>query len=191
MKEIYRFYKDVLELKNEDLLETLTEKSERLYVKKGEIIQWAGDVPSRIGFLEKGLFRGYYTDSSGNDVTDCFGMEIGTPMVSCSEIDSPSPITIEIVEDSSIIYVPMQLMKHLIENDFEMVCLYNRFLKMSLKNHWEIKIILAKCSASEKYEWFSSKYPDLMDKVKQKDVASLLGISPVSLSRIRKKYKKR
>lgn len=48
-----------------------------------------------------------------------------------------------------------------------------------------MKVVLYQQSAAERYQWFLNAYPGLIDQVKHKHIASFLGMSPVTLSRLR------
>ena len=66
---------------------------------------------------------------------------------------------------------------------------YNHLLTDALKRHWEIKTMLYKCTAKERYEWFLENYPGLIDQVTNKYIASFLRMSPVTLSRLKTLHK--
>lgn len=62
---------------------------------------------------------------------------------------------------------------------------YVQFLSRALRRHWESKMILSQYSAKDRYRWFLGKYPGVIDMVNHHYVASFLGMTPVTLSRIR------
>ena len=68
----------------------------------------------------------------------------------------------------------------------EAMALYNQMLIAALKAHWELKRVLNSYTAAERYQWFLDKYPGLIDKVSNKYIASFLGMTPVTLSRLRR-----
>lgn len=188
MVDVQSFYTEVLHLSDSSLIQQLTAHSKVVFVKKGEIIQNIGDFAEKIFFLEQGLLRGFFFDANGREVTDCFGFIRGTPAVSCMDLDIPTPIClicIEALEDSVLISIPVNVLSHTLENNTNAISLYNRLLRMSLKLHWECKIMLAQYTATERYVWFLKSFPGLIDRVSHKYIASFLGITPVQLSRIR------
>lgn len=188
MVDVQSFYTEVLHLSDSSLIQQLTAHSKVVFVKKGEIIQNIGDFGEKIFFLEQGLLRGFFFDANGREVTDCFGFIPGTPAVSCMDLDIPTPIClicIEALEDSVLISIPINVLSHALENNTNAISLYNRLLRMSLKLHWECKIMLAQYTATERYIWFLKSFPGLIDRVSHKYIASFLGITPVQLSRIR------
>ena len=79
-------------------------------------------------------------------------------------------------------------MPHLMSN-CELLVIYNAMLQDSLKEHWENKIALGQYSAIARYQWFLKTYPGIIDRVPHRYVASFLGMTPVSLSRIRRELR--
>ena len=55
-----------------------------------------------------------------------------------------------------------------------------------MRVHWEIKTITTQHTAIERYQWFLKAYPGLIDHVSNKHIASFLGMTPVTLSRLRR-----
>ena len=59
-------------------------------------------------------------------------------------------------------------------------------LQQALRTHWEIRTMLCQHTAMERYQWFLQTYPALADRVSNKYIASFLGLTPVTLSRLRR-----
>ena len=165
--------------------------TERRYLKKGEVVIRAGEIKDMICFLENGILRGYFLDVNGKEVTDCFGFRCGTPaMAFCQlELGVPSPLTIEMLEAGSFFCAPISAVLELREQYSEIVELYNRFLISALNEHWKLKQVLVQYSAIQRYQWFMKEYPGLIDRVSNKHIASFLGMTPVTLSRLRRVIK--
>ena len=182
------FYRNVFHLKDENLILELVKATEIRHLKKGEFVVRNGEAQNDVYFLETGIARGYFLDVNGKDVTDCFGFRCGTAAVSCGqlEMDVPSSMTIEILEDSKFFCVPISVVILLQKHYEEAMILYNHLLIAAMKEHWELKRVLNSCTAVQRYEWFLEKYPGLIDKVSDKYIASFLGMTPVTLSRLRK-----
>ena len=184
--ELQNFYTETLKISDTQLVQTLTENSQIKIIKKGDILQHIGSISTELYFLLKGLLRGFLLDATGREVTDCFVYAHGTPVVSSIDLGEPSLIYIEALEDSKLISIPFSVVLPLIEHSLESITLYNRLLSHSLKMHWENKTALVQYTAAERYQWFLENYPGLIERVNHKYIASFLGITPVSLSRIRR-----
>ena len=70
-----------------------------------------------------------------------------------------------------------------------MLQLYNKLLLIGLDRHWQEKINLLSCSAMQRYLWFLENYPNLIDLVGNKYIASFLGMTPATLSRLRRRLR--
>lgn len=183
---VREFYQGVLGICEEGLLEKLEKNSRKRMVKRGEIIQEAGDACPNISFLVSGLFRGFFLDGNGNDVTDCFAYQPGMPLVASLRLNGPSVVSIEALEDSEIIYLDADVIYELVSTRIELAVLYARLLSNALQMHWESKVAVANHSATARYLWFQKQFPGLIHRVSHKYVASFLGMTPVSLSRARR-----
>ena len=86
-------------------------------MKKGEFIVRIGEVLNEIYFLENGITRGYLLDVNGKDVTDCFSFCCGAPVMPfCQmELNIPSPLTLEVLENSVFFYIPISAVSELQE----------------------------------------------------------------------------
>lgn len=125
-------------------------------------------------------------DAKRKDVTDCFAYIRGTPVVSCTDLAAPSLICIEALEDSELLSVPFGIVLPLLSRNLELISLYNRLLRDSLKLHWENNTVLVQCIGVERYQWFLESYLGLIERVNHRYIASFLGMTPVSLSRVLK-----
>lgn len=165
----------------------MVDATEHRTFKKGEYLVRAGEVMNDLCFLESGIFRGSFVDVNGKDVTDCIGFISGTPAIAfCRmEVNFPSPDAIEMLTDGSFFCIPISVIVELLKDYQEMMLLYNRLLIASLDMHWTMKKILHQYSAPQRYQWFLKEYPGLISQIRNKYIASFLGMTPVTLSRLR------
>lgn len=183
----YDFYQSIFCLKDRDLIKELVSATDIRHLKKGEFVVRIGEVQKDVYFLETGIARGYFLDINGKDVTDCFGFRCGTAAVSFGqlELNAPSPMTIEMLEDGNFFCVPISAVMRLQKHYEEAMMLYNHLLIAALRVHWELKRVLNSYTAVQRYQWFLEEYPGLIDRVSNKYIASFLGMTPVTLSRLR------
>ena len=88
--------------------------------------------------------------------------------------------------DSDFLTIPIPEIQRLLERYSELQRLYNQLLIASFSMHWEIKLTLCRDTAMQKYQWFLQKYPGLVDQISNKYIASFLGMTPVTLSKLRR-----
>jgi len=98
----------------------------------------------------------------------------------------PARYTIDALEETEVIYIEQKKWETL----FERVPKFERFFRMLLQNAFIVnqeRIIAAMSStAEERYLHFLQRYPQFEQRIPQHQIASFLGITPESLSRIRK-----
>ena len=184
--DIGHFFQETLQVRDNDLVDQLTKLSAIMYLDKGELLVRQGDQQNDFIFLVRGIFRGYYLDINGRDVTDCIGFKSGTPAMSVMIDNNSSPISIEAVTESVFICIPGEALLSLIKDNLMLLQLYNTMLQTALHIHWELKVMVSQHTALERYQWFLENYPGLIDQISNRHIASYLGMAPVTLSRMRR-----
>lgn len=175
---------DTFQITDEALLDRLDRLAEIRSLAKGDVMFEIGVVPDSVAFLINGATRGVMLGDKGQDITECVNTRFMEPLVPSLPLREPAIISIEAVMDSELLCFPLEVIAELIETNFDMLRLYNQLLLASLKMQVELRTVLQH-PAMERYQWFLSRYPELEGKISGKYVASLLNITPVSLSRLR------
>lgn len=156
-------------------------------VTKGEVFIREGSVPHRFGFVISGLFRYYYINHKGTEFTKGFFPEHTFITSYSAMVDgTPSYFTIEALEDAVILIFEYSSWKALYNGhpcwrDVLLSLLEKGFRKKETR---EREFLLL--SAEERYRSFLKEQPLIENRVKQRLIASYLGITPVALSRVRK-----
>lgn len=179
------FFSTILKISSPSAIRRLVRASEKKPVRRGELIIREGEIQKNLLFLMQGILRGYFIDVYGNDITDCFNFKPGHAVMSAFEIGGSSMLFIEALTSGEVLRIPVELVKELLEEGTEFVWIYNYMLRGALQDIWELKTMLQKCSAQERYQWFLKNYPGLIDQVTNKYIASFLRMSPVTLSRLK------
>ena len=158
-------------------------------VKRGCKLLEIGEIPDYFMVLMKGIYRGYLLDEDGGDVTDCLAFSHGDIVMGCNQVGQPSIINIEMGTNGEVLMSPMATVLALMEASPELWRLQNQFLQEALMRHWNCKMLMLRCSAMERYQCFLKYYPGLIDVVSNKHIASFLGMTPVTLSRLRRQLR--
>lgn len=185
------FLKNCFQLTDEDILRQLTEISKIEYFEKGKMLVEAGEVQTLLPVLAEGVFRGFLIDPDGRDITDCFAYQRGDVVMGCSALGMPSQISIEALTSARCLMIPVQMIISMTERYPEFMQLENQYLMDALERHWEGKMLMHRCTAMQRYQWFLHKYPGMIDSVSNKHIASFLGMTPVTLSRLRRQLRER
>ena len=149
----------------------------RIEIKKGQILQSAGDLNGKVYQVISGLLRSYSIDDNGKEHIFMFAPEnwvIGDGVPS----DKPCSLFIDSLEDSIIIPI---------ERDSPVLSDSKKLIKRVevLQNR---VIMLMSASAIKRYDDFIKTYPDIVQRVPQKMIASYLGITPEALSNVKRKH---
>lgn len=187
MDQIESYIRAFFPVKDEALIKKGIEVASIREIPKGQHLIRQGERVSEVGFLISGLFRFYFVDHQGKEMTDCFAYDPGFPIVPAADISAPLPINIVAMEDSRLVVFPIEFIRDLLTHSNEIIWIYNQLLIRSVTEHWEGKMVLYQYPAHERYEWFLHKHEGLIDRVPYIHIASFLGITPVSLSRLRRK----
>lgn len=179
-------FEKTLGLTDPDLIQELIDACTPLHLKAGDFLIREGDMPTVVPFLLKGIVRGFLFDVNGREITDCFAVQPGIPVMTSADLRVPSPFSMEAMVDSEFLTIPIVEIQRLLEKYSELQRLYNQLLIFSFSMHWEIKLTLCRNTAMQKYQWFLEKYPGLIDRISNKCIASFLGMTPVTLSKLRR-----
>lgn len=187
--EIREFFTDVFGLKGEELLSELCRISRMGTVKKGELLIREGALSPDAYFLVSGVFRGYFFDVNGKEITDCLAYRSGTPLMACLQFNELSCINVMALSNGGYLAIRLEHLMPMMKKYQELLELYNKFLIQSLTYHWKMKTMLYQYTAMQRYQWFCETYPGLFDLVGGKYVASFLNMTPVTLSRLRRELR--
>ncbi|MCD7763802.1 MAG: Crp/Fnr family transcriptional regulator [Lachnospiraceae bacterium] len=183
--DITAFWRDIIGIKDSWLLGELTRYSSVRSLKKNDIVIRENEPLTEIPLLMSGVVKSYCLDTEGKEKIICLVYQPGAPVTSIYSLDGDisSIGTIAVVCDASLLYIPVRVLKHLIENNREAAQVYENILSGSLKEVVERDRVLASCTVRQRYEWFVRYYPGLEKLVSKKDIASFLNMSSESLSR--------
>jgi CRP-like cAMP-binding protein len=153
--------------------------------KKGKLLQPIGHTCRTIYFIEKGIARiFYYKDSV--DITEYFAFENNLiARVESLFTGKPSRKGIEIVEDAEITAINAVALFQLYNEFPEIERLFRKITEAGYIETVNRLESLQFHSAEERYTALIHEHPEIIQRVPLKYIASYLGITQVSLSRIR------
>jgi len=159
----------------------------RVIRRKGFLLR-ANEVCKNESFITKGCLRTYTIDDAGLEHTLMFATEDWwTGDLYSFLTQQPSSLMIDATEDTTI----LQISRANLEQLYQKVPKFERFFRIMFQNAFiaqqeRIKQNLS-FTAEQRYCQFLDKWPDLEQRLSQKQVASYLGITPEFLSMIRRK----
>jgi CRP-like cAMP-binding protein len=156
-------------------------------IRKKQTLLLEGDVCTYNAFIEKGVLRSYRTDEKGNEHIMRFAFE-GWWITDLSSflLGKHSTYTIEAIEDSELLLFTASAREELMDA----LPVFERYQRLLLENAYialqaRVNSALTE-SAEEKYIKLTASYPDIIARVPQHMIASYLGLTPETLSRVRK-----
>lgn len=156
-------------------------------VTKGDYLLKQGEICKHSFFVEKGLLRSYSIDQTGKEHI----IQFAPPNWFISDRSSvyfnePSDFFIEAIEETTVVIIDKNFVSHASEISPSFGH-YNELLLQNHIRHLQKRVNqLLGASAEKRYLNFIQLYPDLTLRVPQWMIASYLGITPESLSRVRK-----
>lgn len=171
---------------NKQQIELIKHKGQFLQLTKEEYFSEANKIPNRVGFIIEGIIRGCYYNNKGDEITRCF---ISEQSLVCDyvnfEASSASSEYLQALTDCNLIVFSKQHWEELsniivgwdvIKNKMVQLCMYQKSRRGPVISQ----------DATTRYLEFMDNYPSLVNRIPLSYIASYLGITQQSLSRIRK-----
>lgn len=168
-----------------DEIEKITALSERITLSKGDILIHHQEINKYIYFLEEGICRIYYPKEYKEVVLDfCFPGDIILPLNSYIHA-KPTYEIVDALENCVIYRIPISKLQDLYDSSLEIANWGRKLAELeTLKIEERLMQNLFK-SATERYADLLRKAPKLLHRIKLGHIASYLGVTQVTLSRIR------
>lgn len=167
-------------------MELIWSKSSTLSIAKGDYFSEAGKIPKQVGFIIEGVIRGYYCNDEGAEITRCF---ITEESLVCDyvnfEANTVSVEYLHAVTDCRLVVFSRTDWEELsktvagwdnVKNKMVHLCMYEKSRKGPVVSQ----------DATTRYLQFLQNYPTVINRVPLSHIASYLGVTQQSLSRIRK-----
>jgi CRP-like cAMP-binding protein len=184
-------FRRIVEFPDKDFLK-LIPLFESLTVKKNKHLFQSGNIAKYVYFIQKGCMRQYYLNDNGEERTIYFKVENEW----CSELESflnntPTELYLQALEDCELLTINQKNWIYAVTHipPFTMY-----FIKAQQETYYTLKKRLGEATVQtpeEKYLHFLNEEPLLLQRVPLFQIAAYLGITPETLSRIRKKISAR
>lgn len=179
------FFRDVVGVGDDALCLTLASLSAPLLLAKGDYYLRTGDAQTHVAFLVHGCLRAFSTASDGTEVTDCLMTRPGIAVVPTPDLLGPSSENVEALTDCELAALKIEDVVALTQTNPEAASLQTRLLQEAWLAHHALESAIRSLGSRERYLWFLESYPGVIDTVPHRHIASFLGMTPVTLSRVR------
>jgi len=174
---------------SEEEMDFATNIFEQRIIRKKQFLLHEGTVCKYLCFIAKGALRQYYIDSKGTEHIINFGTEGSwlTDKESFSML-TVSRYNIDAVEDTEVLLITQEnfaLLRDYSVNFIKMLVKMEEQNCITLQNRLNASISY---TAEEKFKYLAAYFPGYLQRFPQTMLASFIGVTPETLSRIRKQY---
>ena len=192
MIDILLKYMSDFTLISEDEQRAISESLRIDEYKKGQYLLRQGELPSiKCYFVLMGCVRQFFIDESGKEVTSNFFTEDqAIPIINEKTQGDLSKYSLVCVEDCRLVVGDIDSENTMLNKYPQLEIMIRKMMEIKVGEIQEQFGEFIGSSPEERYESVLRKRPELIDRVPQHQLASYLGITPESLSRIKKRIKK-
>ncbi|BDY04711.1 Crp/Fnr family transcriptional regulator [Ferrimonas sp. YFM] len=157
-------------------------------LRPGETLSEQGRVPGQFHLLVEGLCHGVYHTESGRHYSKEFYWEGDWVIGYESLLDGiPLPFEFQAITDSTLMALPLDQLSQW-RNQRHLAYLTLLETQLLFKERKERLLLLS--TPEQRYRHFCEHYPQLLQRLADYQIAAYLGITPISLSRIKSRLNK-
>ncbi|MFT4660792.1 MAG: CRP-like cAMP-binding protein [Patiriisocius sp.] len=189
LQQFFNFLEPHISL-SEDRKNLIRNKCHVEQLGKGDVFVEAGKVSRKAGFILSGVMRYYFIDKFGKEITTMFVKENEFVARLSSFFDFlPSTRTIEAEVSSVVVTITYEHYQHIVGQIPEFHQLVGQTATNFLTQESERQRLYIDHLGAERYKLFLGHFPTISSKIALGHIASFLGMSAPTLSRIRRRMK--
>ncbi|MFA6084647.1 Crp/Fnr family transcriptional regulator [Mucilaginibacter sp.] len=166
-----------------DILKLLRPSS----LKKDDVFIREGMMSDKIGFITSGVIYGYLLKGGEEKTIHISSLYNSVAAYDCLLLNQPSRLTYKALVDTEMMVTSFSAMQELFKANELADQTSKEFMRLQLADAYDRTTSFIIYTPFERYRQMQNEYPELINIIPQKVLASYLGITPVSLSRIRKR----
>lgn len=190
-KKMYQLLEKFLKRKidlDDNTLKKIISHFKIIHTKRNQFLLTSDEICENYYFINKGCIRLFTISKDGNENSRFFAFEENFATALPSFIDQkPAEEYLQTIQNSELLYISRTDFYHLVNTLPQFAKLYTEILEDGFIIAQKRIYGFQGFNAQEKVEWIIKNQPKLLLNVSNKMVASYLGISPSTLSRIKSK----
>ncbi|MBF4491012.1 Crp/Fnr family transcriptional regulator [Flavobacterium sp. JLP] len=172
---------------NQQQLDLISKKATERLLPKDEYFSEAGKIAQEVGFILDGIVRVCYYNNKGEEITKYF-IDENNLVVDLESFDNEicSNAYVQAITDCKMLVFSKKDWQELLDTIIPWEAIVNKIISRALRQKVERRSPLVTEDATTRYLMFLKIYPNVVNRIPLSYVASYLGITQSSLSRIRK-----
>ncbi|MBY0434680.1 MAG: Crp/Fnr family transcriptional regulator [Cyclobacteriaceae bacterium] len=190
MDEFKKFLKSIVPISDKEFADTILYFTE-LNLEKRDYFLKQDIVCRHIAFIVKGTLRAYYINDKAEETTACFCTENNlTTSYKSFILQQPSTLFLQAIEDTQLLVIDYENLQNLYSKSTVWQTIGRAFAEREYIVMEQYASVLNNETAREKYLRLLKEQPNVLQKANVEDIASYLGVTRRTLSRIRKEISK-
>lgn len=189
MKEQLEYFIKI-NLKNpkEEEIEAILEIFHLKHFDKDEHFKFPDTDFKKLGFIVEGSMRHYIVKNNGNEITGRISQknDFVTDIISVKTKGKTS-ISIKALESTSMLVTSIEKLDKLYEENLTLNRLMRQYMAENIAELGKRYMLFLAGSAKERYQFILDNNPHILKNIPLRFIASMIGITPTQLSRIRNK----
>jgi CRP-like cAMP-binding protein len=159
--------------------------------RRGDLLIRAGECRKTLIFVLEGIVRAYYIKENGQEMTPFFWSEgLITASWESIYLNRASTLNFEMVEPGVLLTCDFVEFKKLVDQSESLRRTYMEMMETILTNTLIHVQSIQNEKPEDRYLHFINESPEVHQRIAQKHMASFLGITPISFSRMKKRLEK-
>lgn len=179
---------DITKIDLTDLKEFITTHGTPKIFKKNDYLLYQDTPCHFIGLIEKGICRFTHINSSGDERIVGFSLtgHLVSDYTACL-CQRPALVNIQAITECHVLVIPYSALEHFWATSSSHQQLGRKVAEQLFVMTYRRLIESYCCSPEERYLELMNHYPDLKEQIPLKEIASYIGVTPETVSKIRKK----
>lgn len=185
MKDFYNYINKNVPNLSANIEQDIERYFKRKILSKGEVLIQERQVNRNVYFVSKGILRNYLM-KDGTDITTWFFFpEDFITTFESFQLQTPGIETSEALTDCELFYISFEDLEKLNNTSHQWERISRIFITKYAFQQGNRLLVLQTMTAEEKYDYLIKNFPQVVQNIPNKYVASYLGITRETLSRIR------